>query len=308
MDSNASQGVGNDVFRGVNGERDPIQIYETIIAAQREQKGYIPPPPPSPVHLQHDENPAFSQHVRGPPPEPLSFLKSETCDTMNHPILSTEKATYGGEEVGHNSSQERPELYENLPSLRDEQLDFSTFSPLSASASESTPSKHPTHSLDTFPSKEGCQILPVPHETEQHVPLISGARNNDDCEMCKDLQKKLVTLQSSILNTGDSSALVTEETRLLRSELAKAKEECVQDDRLRAENERLLDVVYALKEELEHEPLAPDVLRELQSTKEQLAIVSAERDELAATLRSFEKREHMRAFSSKSNGFSLWKR
>jgi hypothetical protein len=79
-------------------------------------------------------------------------------------------------------------------------------------------------------------------------------------------------------------AELTEEAGALRAELAAAREDCVRDERLRAENERLLDVVYALKEQLDREPLAPEVLRELQDVKERFILVTLERDELVKTI------------------------
>jgi hypothetical protein len=104
------------------------------------------------------------------------------------------------------------------------------------------------------------------------------------CAKCAELKKQVAALRESTCLLGEATAAAAEEAGALRAELAAAREDCVRDERLRAENERLLDVVYALKEQLDREPLAPEVLRELQDVKERFILVTLERDELVKTI------------------------
>lgn len=362
-----------DVFDGVKGERDPVRIYEAIVAAQNNQKGFIPPPPPSPLHLRPEktqqpplfsplsdaskstssgtlrelQDPKSSEAIPLPStPSPLpeipailSPLKDDTQSAASGSIQTTQHEvdlTCGGHseinlcEDAHpttsTSPQSRPptveaslhekslsEAFVTTQKIRQEAYLNSTASrKLDTANSLSPPSQSLQPQLQTEMSSSANELQASASEsiqTPDHgADSTSAARSGGDCHSCKGLKEKLAVLQNSILNADESSAVSAEEVGRLRLELAKAKEDCVQDERLRAENERLLDVVYVLKQELDHEPLAPEILRELQSTKEQLAVLMAERDELAANLRTLEKREHMRSFSSKNSGFGLWKR
>lgn len=109
------------------------------------------------------------------------------------------------------------------------------------------------------------------------------------CQRCLEMQAQIRSLRDTTVSLGESAAAATEEAGLLREALARARDTAQRDDRLRAENERLLDVVFTLKAELDHQPLGPDILRELQAVKENLIYVTIERDEMAKEVSSLKR-------------------
>lgn len=137
------------------------------------------------------------------------------------------------------------------------------------------------------------------HGSKNNLPLAPEAAN---CQRCNDLQRKVCTLQNTVLTLGESCAMATEEAETLRIDLEKDRDECVRDDRLRAENERLLDVVFTLKEQLDREPLTPEVINELQNMKERVALLTIEKDELVSCVRDLQNAERLRAASGRKSG------
>jgi hypothetical protein len=163
----------------------------------------------------------------------------------------------------------------------------------------------PTPTFKSSYEGDACasQSQPEVHGWQGQETVKASASRQ--CQNCEELQLKLATLQSSIMAMGESPALDAEEVVTLRAELSKAREECARDEHLIAENERLLDVVFTLKEQLDREPLAPDVLRELQHAKEKVIVLTIERDELAACVQVMKKAERLKGTSGPQAGLRL---
>jgi hypothetical protein len=116
---------------------------------------------------------------------------------------------------------------------------------------------------------------------DDDVSNIDDFVNPPSCPSCVRLQAHVQSLQAEGLELGEVAAAAIEYTKKLESDLATARIEAVQDYRIRAQNERLLDVIYALKKELDRQPVPEEILGELLEAKSSVALLRAERDELS---------------------------
>lgn len=169
-------------------------------------------------------------------------------------------------------------------------LSIATANPLSPAVSASmappTALKQPIVSVGNQKLLAAPIALPV--SPPPASPLAKKKANlilDSSCSRCANLQTQLANLRKDHLAMSDTAIAATEESSLLRDQLAEARKEYMQNQAQTMHTDRLLDVIYKLKEQLDHEPIAPELILELQTVKEKLLYMTIERDDLMKQMR-----------------------
>lgn len=124
-----------------------------------------------------------------------------------------------------------------------------------------------------------------PPPTSPQAKKKESLSADSSCSRCANLQAQVANLRKEHLAMSETAMAAAEESSLLRDQLAEARKEYMQNQTQKMHTDRLLDVIFKLKEQLDHEPIAPELILELQTVKEKLLYMTIERDDLVKQMR-----------------------
>lgn len=212
-----------------------------------------PPPPPPPAHGAHGDT-----SVTPSSPDSGSGANSSSQEASQQPPTPTSRAP-GGTPV--------------TPSSPDNGGEANSPSP--------TPPPPP-------PSLQAPTNSVEKSEAENTVRKDPSTPRGNSCSKCSTLHAQVKTLRRDHLAMSEAAMSSADESSLLRDQLAEARKEYMENKTQKMHTDRLLDVIYKLKEQLDHEPIAPELILELQTVKEKLLYMTIERDDLALQIRQME--------------------
>lgn len=180
-----------------------------------------------------------------------------------------------------------------------------------------------THSLKQSLKKSNVMVRDLQRErdiltkllgeqAEEKLKLERSISERDEASVAAmDIEPNAFKYQTSETEAFASREGLEEELRVAGEardsachELEMLQAEVMQENNLRLENERLLNVILSLKRELDREPVVPDVLEELKQTKTELTLERGRAEALKNELAQLQK--HGSPSSAKKSKGGFW--